>query len=99
MGEDAWKAFVDFASGAPTGLDHLEPWEIRTRPRRKPKLLPEESLRPPREAAAKLQITIDQLFEFVRLGELRYVNVGRGEKKPRYRFADADLDAFIEQRR
>src|SRR6266566_8978092 len=52
-------------------------------------------LRTPAEAAARLQISAKQLGIFVRSGELRYVNVGRGSKKPRIRFTDADLTEFI----
>ncbi len=52
-------------------------------------------LRTPAEAAARLQISMKQLRAFVRSGELRYVNVGRGSKKPRIRFTDADLTEFI----
>ena len=36
----------------------------------------------PAEAARRLGITVDQLFAFVRDGELRYVNMGRGHKAP-----------------
>jgi len=55
-------------------------------------------LRTPAEAAARLQISMKQLGSFVRSGELRYVNVGRGSKKPRIRFTDADLTEFITAR-
>src|SRR6266581_8213548 len=55
-------------------------------------------LRTPAEAAARLQISAKQLRAFVRSGELRYVNVGRGSKKPRIRFTDADLTEFIAAR-
>jgi excisionase family DNA binding protein len=53
----------------------------------------------PAEAARRLRITLDQLFAFVRDGELRYVNVGRGTKRPRYRFTDGDINEWIEERK
>src|SRR6266849_5594312 len=60
--------------------------------------IPNDGLRTPTEAAARLQISAKQLRAFVRSGELRYVNVGRGSKKPRIRFTDADLTEFIAAR-
>ena len=51
------------------------------------------------EAAARLGITIEQLSAFVHDGELRYVNVGRGTKRPRYRFTEADINEFIDNRK
>jgi len=50
-------------------------------------------------AAAILNVTEDQLLGFVHDGLIRYVNVGRGSKKPRYRFTDPDLQEFIENRK
>src|SRR6266851_3828217 len=60
--------------------------------------IPNDGLRTPTEAAARLRISAKQLRAFVRSGELRYVNVGRGSKKPRIRFTDADLTEFIAAR-
>ena len=53
----------------------------------------------PKEAAARLAITVDQLHQLVSDGEIAYIAVGRGQKRPRRRFTDADLEAFIERRR
>lgn len=53
----------------------------------------------PKEAAARLAITVDHLAGLVADGEIAYIFVGRGEKRPRRRFAEEDLDAFIERRR
>lgn len=50
-------------------------------------------------AAGYLGISADQVAGFVADGTLPYINVGRGKKKPRIRFAKPDLDHFIEQRR
>src|SRR5258708_23651919 len=52
-----------------------------------------------KQAAKKLNISEDQLAGLVQDGELRYINVGRGQKRPRMRFADEDLDEFIARRR
>jgi hypothetical protein len=59
--------------------------------------------RPPRDpdglltaaqAAARLGITVEHLMAHVQDGAIKSINVGRGKKKARYRFAPADLDAF-----
>jgi excisionase family DNA binding protein len=52
----------------------------------------------PDEAAARLGITVEQLLAHVEDGALRYINVGRGQKKPRYRFSETDLNEFISTR-
>jgi excisionase family DNA binding protein len=51
-----------------------------------------------REAARRLHISSDQLAKLVYDGELKYVNVGRGKKRPRMRFTDSDIADFIERR-
>jgi hypothetical protein len=53
-----------------------------------------DSLLTAREAADHLNITVEQLLQHVKGGALRYINVGCGDKRPRYRFAPSDLDAF-----
>jgi excisionase family DNA binding protein len=50
------------------------------------------------EAAEYLNLTADQVRAFIADGELRYINVGRGKKRPRMRFTKADLNEFIERR-
>src|SRR6516164_3532619 len=57
---------------------------------------PPDGLRTPAEAARKLRCSVKTLFGHVASGALRYVAIGHGTKRPRKRFADADLDAFIE---
>lgn len=52
-----------------------------------------------KETAAMLSITQAQLVEFVRHGELSYVDVGRGRLKPRRRFEPDDIDKFRASRR
>ena len=56
-------------------------------------------LRTPKQAAERLQTSVEQLIGFVHDGELRYVNLGRGKKRPRRMFTDDDLDEFIERRK
>lgn len=52
----------------------------------------------PRDTAERLQVSIDQLRGFVHDGELRYVNLGRGRKKPRMMFTEGDITEFIARR-
>jgi excisionase family DNA binding protein len=52
-----------------------------------------------KETAARIRCTPDQVVGLVADGELKYVNVGRGKIKPRYRFDEADIGDFIEQQR
>jgi len=52
-----------------------------------------------KQAARKLGITNDQTRGLIQDGELPYINVGRGKKRPRLRFTEADLDELIERRR
>ena len=56
-------------------------------------------LRNAREAAAILNITEEKLLGFAHSGAIRYINVGNGSKRPRYRFTDADIEDFIENRK
>jgi hypothetical protein len=57
------------------------------------------SLHTPNEAAARLRCSRKTLNAHVRSGALRYVLIGRGTKRPRRMFTDADLDEFIERQR
>jgi hypothetical protein len=52
-----------------------------------------------RETAERLSITEDQLTAFARAGEIAYINVGRGKKRPRRRYAEEDIREFQERRR
>lgn len=51
-------------------------------------------LRTPKQAAARLQMSVEQLTAFARDGDIRYINTGRGKKIPRRMFTDRDLDDF-----
>jgi hypothetical protein len=53
----------------------------------------------PKETAAVLGVTEDQLREFVVHGEISYIAVGRGAKKIRRMFEQEDIDKFIAGRR
>ena len=52
-----------------------------------------------KEVAQRLQISVEQVRGLVGDGELSYINLGRGKKRPRMRFAEEDVDALIERRR
>jgi excisionase family DNA binding protein len=52
-----------------------------------------------KRAARKLGISEDQTRGLIEDGELQFINLGRGKKRPRMRFTDADLDELIERRR
>jgi len=52
-----------------------------------------------KETADRLHMTTEQLIGFVDDGLLLFINVGRGKLRPRYRFAQADIDQFEETRR
>jgi excisionase family DNA binding protein len=52
-----------------------------------------------KEAAKRLNITEDQLAALVQDGEITYINVGRGKKRPRRRYAEEDIDDFKARRR
>jgi excisionase family DNA binding protein len=51
-----------------------------------------------KEAADRLRISVKTLLGHVRDGSLRYVNVGRGTKRVRYAFTEADLAEFEQAR-
>jgi hypothetical protein len=52
-------------------------------------------LRTAAQAAAKLNMSVKTLTGHVASGALGYVIIGHGKKRPRKRFTDSDLDAFI----
>src|SRR6516165_1983993 len=55
-------------------------------------------LKTPEQAAAFLQCSPKHVHAHAKSGELRYVDIGRGSKRPRRRFTDADLIDFAERR-
>src|SRR5215831_7084198 len=70
---------------------------VEAAPRRQAKtsLPPLDGLRTPAEAARKLRCSVKTLRAHVAAGDLRYVIIGKGTKRPRIRFTAADLDEFI----
>ena len=66
-------------------------------PRRqhKPRKPLPDGLKTAAEAAAKLGCSIKTLNGHIAAGELRYVIIGRGTKRPRKMLTDADLNEFI----
>ena len=50
------------------------------------------------QVAKRLNITVEQVLAFAKDGSLRYIDVSRGTKVPRYRFSPTDVEAFKEQR-
>jgi hypothetical protein len=52
-----------------------------------------------KDTAARLRTTGEQVKGLVRDGKLKAINVGRGTIKPRYRFAEADIEDFERQHR
>jgi hypothetical protein len=73
-------------------LPKLPKPSLRTRAKPPP---PPDGLRTPDEAARKLRCSVKTLNAHVAAGDLRYVIIGKGTKRPRRMFTDADLDAFI----
>jgi len=77
----------------------LETYPPKTRKRRKRKAATSDGLHTIVETAARLNVTAEKIRAFVRDGTLTFVNVGHGSKKPRYRFAESDINELIEKRR
>ena len=61
----------------------------------KPHHPPPDGLKTTAQAAAKLGCSIKTLNAHVAAGDLRYVTIGKGTKRPRKMFTDADLNEFI----
>ena len=55
-------------------------------------------LRSLKDTARVLGVSVKTLSGFVRDGEIRYIDVGRGKKKIRRMFTDQDIDQFQESR-
>ena len=51
------------------------------------------------EIADALDTTKEHVIGLVHDGKLKYINVGRGTKRPRYRFTPDDLAEFVEANR
>jgi hypothetical protein len=71
------------------------PLSQRSRRQHKPRIPPPDGLKTAAEAAAKLGCSVKTLHAHVDAGDLHYVIVGKGKKRMRRMFNDADLDEFI----
>jgi len=49
----------------------------------------------PARVAEELGVKPERIIGWIRSGQLRGVNLGDGLKKPRFRIAPADLEAFL----
>src|SRR5262245_46179825 len=65
------------------------------RRQRKPRPPVPDGLKTAAQAAAKLNCSSKTLKAHIDHGDLKYVAIGRGSKRPRRYFTDADLDRFI----
>lgn len=52
-----------------------------------------------KEMAAKLNMTVKALMGHVRAGRIRYINIGNGEIRKRYRFTTSNMNTFIEKQK
>ena len=74
---------------------HFRPRPASRPDRRPPRPPAPDALRTTQEAAARLGCTTRTLARHVASGELPYLTIGRGTKRARRRFTDADLNEFI----
>ena len=82
-------------------LMDLPPSKFKLPKRREPKPKPrvDGQLFTLEEMAAKLNTSTKTVVDHVKSGALRCIIIGKGKKRPTYRFTPADLDRFIEQQR
>jgi hypothetical protein len=62
---------------------------------RTPRQSSPDGLKTAAQAAAKLNCSIKTLNAHVAVGDLRYVIIGKGMKRPRRMFTDADINEFV----
>jgi hypothetical protein len=79
----------------PRQLLSLPPLRFRRRRQRRPRANVPGGLLTAALAAAKLNCSTKTLNGHVKAGGLKYVTIGRGTKRPRKIFTDADLNQFI----
>jgi hypothetical protein len=68
---------------------------VQKRRQRKPRQSSPDGLKTAAQAATKLNCSIKTLNAHVAAGDLRYVIIGKGTKRPHRMYAAADLDEFI----
>ena len=61
--------------------------------------LPDGPLSTPKETAAILNISLKTLMEHVRLGRIRFIEVGAGEVRKYRRFTAKNIATFIEKQK
>jgi hypothetical protein len=74
---------------------HISGIDISATRTKKPPVLPPDGLLTLAEAARKLRCSIKTLRGHIDAGDLRYVSIGKGTKRPRRMFTPADLDSFV----
>jgi hypothetical protein len=92
---EIWEEFRAASKAASERQAAPTPNPTPAKPRRQRKPRPPDGLRTAAEAAAKLGCSVKTLVGHINAGALGYVIIGHGKKRPRLRFADADLDQFI----
>ena len=87
----------ELAGALNTLYDQIRPVPLQRESRRQhqPRNPPPDGLKTAAEAAAKLGCSVKTLNAHVDAGELHYVSIGKGKKRMRRMFKDADLDEFI----
>jgi hypothetical protein len=61
--------------------------------------LPDKPLFTAQEAATKLNMSIKTLMSHIHAGRLRFINIGSGGVRKRYRFTTYNLQTFIEDQK
>ena len=87
----------ELAGALNTLYDQIRPVPLQRESRRQhqPRNPPPDGLKTAAEAAAKLGCSVKTLNAHVDAGELHYVSIGKGKKRQRKMFTDADLDEFV----
>jgi Helix-turn-helix domain len=96
--ERLWRTSSASSPAPPDGLRTVAEAAPKLPRQRKPRISTPDGLRTAAEAAARLGCSIKTLNGHVDAGDLHYVIIGQGKKRPRRMFTDSDLDAFIASR-
>ena len=71
--------------------EEFEYWDSKPTKRRKRKARAADGLYDMPGAAQRLNTTRDKVRAFVTSGQLKFINIGLGQKRPRYRFSETDF--------